>query len=238
MNASMREDAHSGSLPAIPLSFKGSLPMADPVTFAASVLALVISGTTAWLTLFRHGTVQMTQPTVIYFGADAPRSGGRAGLPKVFLRTLLVSTSKRGRIIESMHVGLSRNESHQNFNIWVYGDEKLVRGSGLFVGETGVAANHHFLTPEDGGHFQFSAGRYRLQVFAKLLGDHTQTLLFTQDLELAADLAAKLEERGAGVYFDWGADSSRYMAHVETKSPAPDPKDFLEALGLPANPRP
>jgi hypothetical protein len=44
-----------------------------------------------------------------------------------------------------MYVALSRNETRQNFNIWVYGAEKkLVRGSGLFVGETGVEANHHF----------------------------------------------------------------------------------------------
>jgi hypothetical protein len=32
-------------------------------------------------------------------------------LPKVFLRTLLFATSKRGRVIESMHVALSRNET-------------------------------------------------------------------------------------------------------------------------------
>ena len=68
-----------------------------------------------------------------------------------------------------MHVALSRNETHQNFNIWVYGEEKLVRGSGLFVGETGVAANHHFLTPKDGSTFSFTEGNYRLEVFAHLL---------------------------------------------------------------------
>lgn len=71
---------------------------------------------------------------------------------------LLFSTSKRGRVIESMHVKLSRNETHQNFNIWVHGDEKLVRGSGLYVGETGVAANHHFLAPRDNNGFQFGEG--------------------------------------------------------------------------------
>lgn len=211
--------------------------MADPVTFAVSVLALAVSSTTAWLTLFRRGTVRMTQPTVIFFGPDMPRSGGRAALPKVFLRTLLVSTSKRGRVIESMHVSMTRNESHQNFNIWVHGDEKLVRGSGLFVGETGVTANHHFLTPEDGGHFKFSAGRYRLQVYAKLLGDQTQTLLLTQELELAPDIALKLEERGAGVYFDWGPDSSRYLPHVETRLPGPAPQDLLDTLGLTTDPK-
>jgi hypothetical protein len=81
-----------------------------------------------------------------------------------------------------MHVALSRNETHQNFNIWVYGDEKLVRGSGLFVGETGVAANHHFLTPRDADSFRFTEGRYRLEVFAHVLGDNAPTRLFSQEL--------------------------------------------------------
>src|ERR1700722_17943591 len=141
------------------------------IAIVISVLSLLVSITTAWLTLFRRGTVKMTQPTVIFLGPDSPRSNLDSPLPKVFLRTLLFSTSKRGRIVESMHVALLRNETHQNFNIWVYGNEKLVRGSGLFVGETGVAANHHFLTPRDGSGFRFTEGRYRLEVFAHLLGD-------------------------------------------------------------------
>ena len=132
--------------------------MVDSLPVTISLLALAVSSVTAWLTLFRRGTVKMTQPTVIFFGPDTPRSRCETPLPKIFLRTLLFSTSKRGRVIESMHVALSRNETHQNFNIWVYGDEKLVRGSGLFVGETGVAANHHFLAPRDGSCFHFTEG--------------------------------------------------------------------------------
>lgn len=206
--------------------------MADPVTVTMSVLALAISATTAWLTLFRRGTVKMTQPTVIFFGPDTPRTREDVPLPKVYLRTLLFATSKRGRVIESMHVSLLRNETHQTFNIWVHGDEKLVRGSGLFVGESGVAANHHFLTPKDGSSFQFSAGHYRLDVYARLLGDRDRTLLFAQELEVTPDVAATLKEPGTGLYFDWGADSSRYLPHVEKRLPSPDPEQFLEALGI------
>jgi hypothetical protein len=110
--------------------------MVDPFSLAISTLSLAVATTTAWLTLFRRGTVKMTQPTVIYFGPDHPRSQEEIPLPKIYLRTLLFTTSKRGRVIESMHVALSRNEMHQNFNIWVYGERgNLVRGSGLFVGE-------------------------------------------------------------------------------------------------------
>lgn len=183
------------------------------------------------LTLFRRGTVKMTQPTVIFFGPDTPRASDASPLPKVFLRTLLFSTSKRGRVIESMHVALSRNETHQNFNMWVYGDEKLVRGSGLFVGETGVAANHHFLTPRDGSGFRFTEGRYRLDVFAHLLGDKEKRRLFSQTLEISPETGAALAEPGAGLYFDWGPDSSRYLPHVEKRPPSPDPEEFLKLLG-------
>lgn len=207
--------------------------MIDPVALTVSVLALAVSAATAWLTLFRSGTVQMTQPTVIFFDPDIPRDGNRLAKPKIYLRTLLFATSKRGRIVESMHVSLARSETYQTFNVWVHGETtELVRGSGLFVGETGVSANHHFLAPEDGGHFPWLAGHYLLSVHAKLLGDKSHKVLFTQQLEITRDLAAQLEEPSAGLYFDWGPDSSRYLPHVDQRPLLPDPKLFLEGLGL------
>jgi hypothetical protein len=206
--------------------------MADPLSITISAMALSVSSVTAWLTLFRRGTVKMTQPTVIYFGTDAPRSSNEFPSPKVFLRALLFSTSKRGRVIEFLHVTLSRNETHQTFNIWVYGDERLVQGSGLFVGEAGVATNHHFLIPKDATSFCFVAGQYRLDVFARLLGDEKQTQLFSQTLEISREIKAALTEVHAGLYFDWGPDSSRYLPHVVITPPSPDPEKFLESLGL------
>lgn len=162
-----------------------------------------------------------------------PRSGERNAKPKIYLRTLLFATSKRGRIIESMHVSLARSETHQNFNIWVHGEtSKLVRGTGLFVGETGVSANHHFLTPEDGSHFKWLAGHYQLGVHARLLGDKRQKLLFSQKLEVTPHLALQLEEPGAGLYFDWGPDSSQYLPHIELRPSMPSAEQFAEALGL------
>lgn len=206
--------------------------MADPVSLAISTLSLAVSAVTAWLTLFRRGTVKMTQPTVIFFGPDTPRSHHDMPLPKIYLRTLLFSTSKRGRVIESMHVALSQNETHQNFNVWVYGERgKLVRGSSLFVGETGVAADHHFLTPNDGNAFRFTEGHYRLNVFARLLGDSKPMLLFSQALDISREIAAALEEKSAGLYFDWGPDSSRYLSHVEKRPASPNAEDFMRLFG-------
>jgi hypothetical protein len=207
------------------------MTLSESLTLTISILSLAISATTAWLTIFRRGTVKMTQPTIIFFGPDTPRSHTDTPLLKVFLRTLLFSTSKRGRVIESMHVALFRNETHQNFNVWVYGERgKLVRGSGLFVGETGVSANHHFLTPEDGSSFRFIEGYYRLDVFAHLLGDRKPMRLFSQELEISRDIAVALQEKSSGLYFDWGPDSARYLPHIE-KRPPTHAEEFLRLLG-------
>lgn len=206
--------------------------MADPVSLVISSLSLAVSAATAWLTLFRRGDVKMTQPTTIFFGPDASRSQQDTPPPKVYLRCLLFSTSKRGRVIENMYIKLSRNEAHQNFNVWVYGERKeLVRGSGLFVGETGISANHHFLTPKDGNAFRFTEGRYELEVYAHLLGDARPQKLFSQTLELSREAAAEMAEKTAGLYFDWGPDSSRYLAHIDERPPAPNMEEFFRLFG-------
>lgn len=174
-------------------------------------MALGISVATAWLTLFRRGTIQMTQPTVIFFGPD-----GQDGMfPKVYLRTLLYSTAKRGQIVESMFVKLRRGESSQTFNIWVYGEkDSLSRGSGLYVGENGVTYNHHFLLPVDGTTYQFLPGDYRVEVYASVVRAKKPRLLYVASLSLLEPMAKQLLDKDYGVYFDWGPDSGRYHAHV------------------------
>jgi hypothetical protein len=204
--------------------------MTDPLSTTISVLALVISSITAWLTLFRRGTIRMTQPTVIFLGPDSSRVPERLPPPKVFIRTLLFSTSKRGRVIESMHVRVARSESKQNVNVWVYGDDKLLRGSGLFVGETGISTNHHFLAPNDAGEFRFAEGTYTIKVFATLLGDQTARCLWSQSLQISQDHATTLREPGVGLYFDWGPDSRRYIPHLEKCPPTPDVDDLLKLI--------
>jgi hypothetical protein len=110
----------------------------------------------------------MTQPTVIFFGPDGGFRPGQKRRLKVFLRTLLYSTSRRGRTVESLYVNLQCGESKQNFSVWVYGQPNdLARGSGLFVPMEGIATNHHFLLPEDGTDFRLLAGEYLLRVYVK-----------------------------------------------------------------------
>lgn len=155
----------------------------------------------------------MTQPTVVFFGPDKDVHN------KVYLRTLLYSTAKRGQVLESLHVTLHRNESKQNFNIWVYGDKgNLKRGSGLFVPQEGVTFDHHFLLPEDGAGFNFLAGNYKLIVHAKLVGKHSAHELMSINLHINETQAKQLAEPNTGIYFDWGPDQQDYYAHIDKKS--------------------
>jgi hypothetical protein len=202
--------------------------MPDLVSTTISVFALAISSITAWLTLFRRGTVRMTQPTIISLGARSLRNAETAPPSTIFIRTLLVSTSKRGRVIESMHVRVARHESKQSFNIWTYGDDKYTRGSGLFVGEAGISANHIFFPPPDEREFRFAEGTYTLEVFATLLGERIARCLWSQSLVISQEFATALQESGAWLHFDWGPDSRRYIPHIEKQRPAPELDDLLK----------
>jgi hypothetical protein len=191
--------------------------LAEPISVTISAFALAVSGVTAWLTLFRRGSVRLTQPAVVYFGPDSGLPA-RAPKPKVFLRTLLFATSKRGRVVESMYVTLTRGETQQSFNIWVYGDDKLLRGSGLFVTDTGLSANHHFLMQSDGASFAFVAGTYKFELYAKLLGDVAPLKLLSQVLEVDQDSADALKDPDVGLYFDWMPESGKYVRHTDKRS--------------------
>jgi hypothetical protein len=171
--------------------------------------------TTAWATLFRRGRLSMTRPTVVYFGPDG---GGRTAKPspKVYLRTLLFSTGKRGSVVEHIFVRLRRNESAQNFSIWVYGDSKLRRGSGLFVSDAGISTDHHFLCPEDGTDFEFREGQYTLEVWVNVLGSGSSRLLWSGDFTVSEDVADQIRNSNAGAYFDWAPDSKVYLSHART----------------------
>ena len=110
-----------------------------------------------------------------------------------------------------MFVRLRRGESSQTFNIWVYGDSTLARGSGVFVGENGVVCNHHFLLPADGTSYDFRTGKYTLEVYASLVGSEGLLKLFTTDLEITNELGERLKDPDNGIYFDWGCDSHRRL---------------------------
>lgn len=134
-------------------------------------------------------------------------------------------------MIESMFVRLNRGESRQTFNVWVYGEEKLSRGSGLFVGETGVVCNHHFLPPAVGTEFQFLAGEYELDVFASIVGKASPQKLCSVALKVPESVAEQLLVRENGAYFDWGPDSQAYSVHVREARYVKDIPEVLVPRG-------
>lgn len=180
-----------------------------------------------WVTLFRRGALKMTQPTTVMLGPDGPEHEGDS---KVYLRTLLYSTAKRGQVIENMFVKIIRGEQSQNFPIWVLGDDRLSRGSGIFVGEQGVVANHHFLLPPYTEKYEFKAGEYRLEVFAKLVGQMAAKSLWSDSFVVSDREARKITQRNCAIYFEWGPDSDCYISKVRSKPPSPWPDGLMEKI--------
>jgi hypothetical protein len=198
----------------------------DPISVTISLASFALAATTAWLTLLRAGTVKMVRPSLIAF-LDA---GGNDG-PKVWFRTLLYSTSRRGNVLESMFVRVRRGEAQQNFSFWVCGDNKdLASGCGLFVEHSGVALNHHFVLPKDGSRFDFVAGDYVIEVFASLVNSRTALSLARIPLTLTDEHAKALKNADENVYFDWWPDSARYNAHVHRRPHRKPPPEALAEL--------
>jgi hypothetical protein len=185
------------------------------ISILISCAALIVSAITAWRTLFQRGEVKMTQPTTIFFGPDGSR-----GPKKIFLRTLLFCTAQRGIVVESMYLKVRRGKSSQTFNIWVYGDKHLSRGSGLFVGKEGVVCNHHFLLPKDGTTYTFLPGQYFIDVFVKLVDTNQPHRISTQSVILSEEFAEKMQLVDAGIFFDWGPDSGKYHSHIDRNGAA------------------
>lgn len=182
----------------------------DYITLIISLLALTISGLTFWLTRINSGVVKMTRPTLIFFGPD----GAGAEHKKVFIRTLLYSTSDKGKYVQNMFIRLQRGESVQNFNVWVYDNNGLVRGSGLFVNKNGIACNHHFLMPKDRTIYDFLSGEYLLQVFVESV-DENPKMIFEQKLTLTKNQEDEMKSKSAGTYFDWAPYTQNYFSHID-----------------------
>ena len=192
-----------------------------------AVLGFALSAVNAWLTWWRRGTVRMVRPSLVAF-LDARGTDG----PKVWFRSLLYSTAQKGNVLESMYVRLHRGEMRQNFSFWVCGERgKLASGCGLFVGQGGVALDHHFVLPKDGGRFEFLPGEYVVEVFGTLVGSQSPLVLARIPLHLSAEHAKALKDPAENVYFDWWPDSQRYNPHVVRKADPPMlPAEIFEGI--------
>lgn len=189
--------------------------MTDPISTSLSVTALLISSITAWYTLLRRGNVRMTNPTFISFSYD--NVPNRVPQAKIFIRTLLYSTGKRGHLVENMYVKVHRVWEKQSFNIWGHGNERLSRGSGIFVGETGICENHHFTSitalPEN----FFIPGPYTLEIFLSLSGRKKALHASTINVTVPENARQDMLKPNAAIWFDWEPETQSYHAHIEER---------------------
>lgn len=155
----------------------------------------------------------MTKPTVVFFGYEfTPKT-----TPKIFLRTLLYSTSTQGNVIESMYAKITNGDRTETFSFWGYGETRnLVPGSGLYVGKTGVAANHHFVLSIDKPAFRFAEGEYVIDVYARVVGEREAQKLSRIHVAISSEHAAALSQED-GVLFELQPDSQRYIGHLNKR---------------------
>lgn len=160
----------------------------------------------------------MTRPSFMSFSYD--RSEGKQPQAKIFLRSLLYSTGKRGHVVENMFLVVRRGLEKQTFDIWGHGDidNKLARGSGLFVGETGVSANHHFNSMSALPQNFFTSGNYELDVFLELVGQDKPHHIMALKMIVPINADWEMKNPDAAVWFDWEPETKNYHAHVEVKA--------------------
>jgi hypothetical protein len=171
---------------------------------AISLVSLGVASATMYFAWLRRGRLRMTRPSVVAFAFE-----GRA--PKIILRTMLYSTAQRGKMIESMHVKLCRDSSEDEFSFWGYGEAKELVPGGLYVGQTGVAAYHHFIRsrPE----YPFVDGDYIIKIFARQPSDREPRLLSEVPVRINGAEMGALGNLNA-VRYELQPDGQTYRGHV------------------------
>ncbi len=188
--------------------------MVETIALVTSALALAVSITTAWLAFFHRGKVQMSVPSMVAFGYDASGQGGFD--PKIMVRCLLFSTGERGHVIEMAFARLEKDGSILALNTWGIQEEKLQRGGGLFVGKHGVTAWHHFVATGN-TRFQFGAGKYGVQVLARVHGFAAPVLLWSTSLVIPDSVVPSRHDGGDQVWFDLNPDTGRFEPRLASR---------------------
>jgi hypothetical protein len=198
------------------------------ISVVIAVLSFCISVVTAWLTLFRRGRLAMTKPTIVFFGFDnVPKTTA-----KIFLRALLYSTAIRGQVIEGMFAKLHHGDSKQVFSFWGYGETtQLSPGSGLYVGQAGIAVNHHFVLSVHQPEYEFTPGDYSVEVFARVVGRKQPMKLAEVSVSITGEQAGVLRDYG-GILFELDPDGQGYVGHAREGRPSVSPEQLVGEGGI------
>lgn len=164
----------------------------DYLSLLISGVSLLASLYTFWLVQFNRGRLEMTRPTYICMRRDEATNW-----PKIFVRTCLYSTGAKGLLVESIYLKVHRDDGTEYlFDFWGHTEaRRLTIGSGLFVGQTGTANDHHFNHRGPLESFIYAAGVYRIEILAKVVGKSARKLSeieCTITGEQSADLVQRL----------------------------------------------
>jgi hypothetical protein len=134
----------------------------------------------------------------------------------MFLRFLLLSSAQKGNIVESLYATLGDGRNKTIFATWGYGDsQRLVRGSGLFVGREGISANHHFISQSDVPQM-IDCGTHMIRIYGAIVGQKKDQLLYSFDLNIGVDEARAINKGATEVLYDWDAYFRRYCPRIAT----------------------
>jgi hypothetical protein len=181
----------------------------DRLSLLISIFSLLVSSVVAWLTLFQRGQLKITRPALIVFIYEQ-------GRPKIFLRTLIYSTGKKGHVVESLYLKVRRGESTQTFSYWAYAETTtMMVGSGLKIADDGVSYNHHFLPPRSGTEFQFLSGAYEIQIYGIVSDSSKPKILGTYQLLLSEQQSEQIKNKNTAAFFEWGPDAQAYHLTID-----------------------
>ena len=185
----------------------------DFLTIGISIVSLCVSAYAVWIAQFNRGRLQMTRPTLLCLKREMP-----SALPKIFLRTCLFTTGSKGRVIEGMFLRVRQAQGEFTFDFWGHSMEngKLTLGSGLPVGSTGVASDHHFNPREGSGiNFLYVPGDYQIDVYASIVGQRKAKLLYRASFSINSLQSVELVQIPTReMYLIWNADTRSYDSHV------------------------
>lgn len=137
--------------------------------------------------------------------------------PKIFLRTLLFSTGPKGRVIENMFLKVHQNHGTYLFDFWGHTEGgKLTLGSGLFVGPTGTASDHHFNPRADvlDPNFIYTDGAYVIEVFATVIGRKPEKLAKLRFNINSLQAAEVIQIPKRELYLLWNPEARTYEGQV------------------------
>ena len=192
--------------------------MNEYTSLTISILALLVSLFLVWKTHFQKGKLKITRPNLLAFAYDYDEAQ-EGWIPKIFLRGLLFSSSEQGHVVLNLYVKLRGTHNELSYPVWGYGENELLRGSGINVPRNGIVTNHHFLMSKVSD-FRFKEEKYQLDLFAELSGHRRPIKLLTLDLQPSESFAEDGLSTDGVIWFDWDSEKAKYNTRQESKPPS------------------